>query len=128
MMTKRQQEQLERTIRRNTIDVLLHLGDREARRRGAELRKALEEEERQGRSRKHTNRTKEVRSMNYVYCDGALRFDPQRGYVHATGGTYMQRCRACGHKAALYPSPRACPQCGSERDWGDDHCATPKRS
>jgi hypothetical protein len=36
-MTKRQQEQLERTIRRNTIDVLLHLGDREARRRGAEL-------------------------------------------------------------------------------------------
>jgi hypothetical protein len=48
-MTKRQQEQLERTIRRNTIDVLLHLGDSEARRRGAELLKALEEEERQSR-------------------------------------------------------------------------------
>ena len=126
---KEQKEQLERTSRRNTINALLYLGDSEARRRAAELLKTMEqEEERQSGSSKQADKTQEARSMNCADCDGALKFDPQRGYVHATGGTYMQHCRACGYKAALYPSPRACPQCGSERDWRDDHCAMPARS
>jgi uncharacterized OB-fold protein len=32
-------------------------------------------------------------------------------------------CAACGHAEAPYPSPLACPKCGSTTEWKDDHAA-----
>jgi len=50
-------------------------------------------------------------------------FTPPRGWHHAEGGIYVMRCEDCGHRVAPYPSPRACPSCGSVRGWRDDRCA-----
>ena len=80
--------------------------------------------------------------MECLYCDVPLVHD---GYTivhsannipnevkaklgHVRNGAYMQRCEACGFKAALSPPPRACPCCGARGEWRDDHCATSKRS
>lgn len=59
------------------------------------------------------------------HCLRPLRFDPSRGWIHATGGLYLMFCSACGHSSAEHPSPVACPNCGRSDDWRDDHCATP---
>jgi len=58
-----------------------------------------------------------------MWCGEALRFVPGRGWAHRQGGMYVQRCDKCGHRAAIYPSPKACPRCGAVREWRDDHCA-----
>lgn len=61
-----------------------------------------------------------------LWCGEPLRWT-ERGWVHLTGGLYMQHCRKCGYRAALYPSPVRCPRCGAEEEWRDDHCALPDR-
>ena len=64
--------------------------------------------------------------MKCMYCGELLRFG-ERGWIHAEGGTYRQRCPDCGYEAAPYPAPVFCPKCGSS-GWRDDHCAMPARS
>ena len=60
--------------------------------------------------------------MKCMWCDEDLDF--RGGWVHALGGgLYMMRCRDCGHRAALRPSPVVCPKCGSKEGWRDDHIA-----
>lgn len=61
--------------------------------------------------------------MKCMWCKQELRFTG-RGWVHAEGGTYMMRCPDCGWRGAPYPSPTACPRCGS-RNVRDDHAALP---
>lgn len=65
--------------------------------------------------------------MVCVHCNQQLRLDPQRGWIHQEGGTYMMRCPDCGWSGAPYPSPYFCPKCGS-RNIRDDHCVLPKYS
>ena len=64
--------------------------------------------------------------MAYVcrWCGQTLRFDAARGWVHPQGGAYMMKCRRCGWKGALWPSPTRCPACGSA-SLEDDHCVMP---
>ena len=57
-----------------------------------------------------------------LWCGQGLRYVAGRGWVHQEGGTYMMRCPDCGWTGAPYPSPVACPSCGS-RNLRDDHCA-----
>lgn len=60
-----------------------------------------------------------------LWCNEPLRFDRQRGWVHANGGgVYMMRCPDCGWSGAPWPSPTVCPACGG-REIRDDHAALP---
>jgi rubrerythrin len=59
-----------------------------------------------------------------MHCGETLTWT-ERGWVHPAGGGYAMRCDRCGHRAAPYPSPKACPACGAVREWRDDHAAAP---
>lgn len=58
-------------------------------------------------------------------CGDLVKHVPGRGWVHRQGGTYVQRCEACGFQAAYYPSPVRCPICSALHEWRDDHCVMP---
>jgi transcription elongation factor Elf1 len=61
------------------------------------------------------------------YCGEELRFDRERGWVHARGGGGITlRCKFCGWKGSPYPQPYWCPVCGMELV--DDHVALPARN
>ena len=57
-------------------------------------------------------------------CKQTLIHDRARGWLHPEGGMFMVICPACGWKAAPYPSPVICPNCGSKK-LRDDHGAFP---
>lgn len=56
------------------------------------------------------------------WCKEELRFIRGRGWVHAGGGAYVQRCDKCGWKGAPVHSVRHCPMC-KHNNVRDDHCA-----
>lgn len=68
-------------------------------------------------------------TMLCLHCRQLLIYLAGVGWVHRQGrGLYMQHCTNCGHKAAIYPSPVECPNCGAVVEWRDDHCAAPDMS
>ncbi|HWO72712.1 MAG TPA: hypothetical protein VNN21_04070 [Dehalococcoidia bacterium] len=46
--------------------------------------------------------------------------------VHSEGGAYAVRCADCDWYGSPYPSPEACPRCGSPR-LADDHAVIVQR-
>ena len=64
---------------------------------------------------------------NCLHCKEPLRFEPDRGWVHAEGGAYAMRCDSCGWTGAPAPSPGSCPNCGDRHQLRDDHCVLPDR-
>lgn len=65
------------------------------------------------------------RGLRCHWCKQPLIFEPGRGYIHEGGGNYLMRCDECGWEGSGYPSPTACPKCGS-RNIRDLHCALPE--
>jgi len=63
--------------------------------------------------------------MICAICQERIEMDRRRGWVHQEGGgSYVMFCRDCGWRGSPWPSPAACPKCGS-REVRDDHIAQP---
>lgn len=60
------------------------------------------------------------------WCGEGLEHRAGEGWVHHGGSAIMMRCDRCGNRAALVPTPIACPECGDDYHWRSDHTALPK--
>src|SRR5262245_22333078 len=65
-----------------------------------------------------------------MVCGDPLTFRTGRGWRHAGGGLYVQRCTLCGWTGAPETPLQACPRCGRAARVAlvDDHCAQPRFS